>query len=129
MIYILDTHALVWYVENDPRLSQPARSLLLTPQVELVIPTMVLVEIRHLHAKGRFKTTLAAVYQHFIHVKNCRIHPLDEDLVSFIPTGLNIHDSIIVATALFYRDAKQLPTALITKDGEITRSRLIQTLW
>ncbi|MEP7341377.1 MAG: PIN domain-containing protein [Acidobacteriota bacterium] len=129
MNYVLDTHSIVWFVENDPRLSQPAKSILQMPSAEFVIPTMVLIEIRHLNAKGRIKAALANVYRDFINARNCSVHPIDEDLIPLIPTGLDIHDSIIVATAIFYRDKLQLPTALITKDTKITQSGLIQTLW
>jgi len=57
------------------------------------------------------------------------VHPLDEEVVAKIPTNLDIHDAIIVATALVYRDIRQLPVTLITKDTKISQSGLIQTLW
>ena len=40
MIYVLDTHAIAWFVENDARLSANARLILEDPASELVIPTM-----------------------------------------------------------------------------------------
>lgn len=42
---------------------------------------------------------------------------------------LNIHDAIIVATALVYKDILKLPVSLLTKDEEITSSGLVQTCW
>ena len=90
---------------------------------------MVLVEINYLHAKGRIKTDLPTVQQRFIAATNARVHPLDEEIISLIPVGLDIHDSVIVATAIFYRDRLQQQTTLITKDTKITQSGLIQTLW
>ncbi len=129
MIYVLDTHALAWYVDNDSRLSSAANTAIQDPGADLVIPTIALVEIRYLHAKGRIQSSPAMVEQKIISARKCKVHPLDEDIVSLIPTGLDIHDSIIVATAIFYRDVKRQPTTLITKDGAITRSGLIQTLW
>ena len=129
MIYVLDTHTLVWYVSNDPRLSLQAQAIMDNPLSDFVVPTMVLVEIQFLNAKKRFATDLSTVYTDFIEAKNCTIHPLDEDVVSQIPTGLDIHDSIITATALVYRDLLKQPATLITKDSKITQSGLIQTLW
>ncbi len=129
MIYIPDTHALVWYVTNDPRLSTSALSVMNAPGLQFVMPTMVLVEIRFLYAKGRFSANLSLVYQKFITAMNCSVYSLDKKVVAQIPTGLNIHDSIIVATGLVYRDIFQQPTTIITRDGEITKSGLIQTLW
>lgn len=129
MTYVLDTHTLVWYISNDPRLSALAQAIMDNPSIEFVIPTMVLVEIQFLNAKKRFATDLSTVYTDFIEAKNCRVHPLDEDVVANIPTGLDIHDAIITATAIVYRDVFQQPVTLITKDGKITQSGLIQTLW
>lgn len=129
MIYVLDTHTIVWYMATDPRLSPTAEALLDDLTAELMIPTMVLVEVQHLQAKRRFDVNLASVEQQLIAVRNCTIYPLNKKVVSRIPTGLDIHDSIIVASALVYRDIRQQPVTLITKDGKITQSGLIQTLW
>ena len=113
MIYVLDTHALTWFIQKYPRLSVAARQVLENPANSFIVPTMVLVEIKFLHAKGRIKTDLPTVQQRFIAATNARVHPLDEEIVSLIPVGLDIHDSVIVATAIFYRDKLQQPTALI----------------
>lgn len=129
MIYVLDTHAIAWYVDNDSRLSSAADAAIQMPTAELVIPTIALVEILYLHTKGRIKTSYTMVEQKILSARRCKVHALDKEIVSLIPTGLDIHDSIIVATAIFYRDKMQQPTALITKDTKITQSGLIQTLW
>jgi PIN domain nuclease of toxin-antitoxin system len=129
MVYVLDTHALVWYADQDPRLSPAAEAVLDDPANQLVIPTMALVEVQFLRAKRKIKTDLADIRQRIIQARNCVIYPLTEEVVSRIPTGLNIHDSIIVATAIVYRDVRHQPVTLITKDGQIRRSGLIQTLW
>ncbi len=129
MVYVLDTHPVIWYVDGDARLSANAKTALDSASVELVIPTMALVEIQYLYTKGKIKTDPIVVRQKIIAAKNALVHPLDEKVVSKFPSGLNIHDAIIVATALVYRDIFQQPVTLITKDGEITRSGLIQTLW
>ncbi len=128
MIYVLDTHTIVWYLATDPRLSPAAEAVLDNVTAKLVIPTIVLVEVQHLHAKKKFQTGLADV-ERLIAARNCAIHPLNQKVVSQIPTGLDIHDSIIVATALVYHDIRQQPVTLVTKDTKITQSGLIQTLW
>ena len=40
MIYVLDTHVIVWAIENDPRLSPAAKAVLKNPASEFVLPTM-----------------------------------------------------------------------------------------
>ena len=129
MIYVLDTHPMIWFVSRDPRLSPAAKTAMLNPASALVVPTMALVEVQFLYAKRRIPVAPAAIRQKILGSANCKIHPLDEQVVSQIPTSLNIHDSIIVATALVYRDIFHQPVTLITKDSEISRSGLIQTLW
>lgn len=129
MIYVLDTHPIVWFVEKSPLLTSAAKAVMNDPTAELVIPTIALIEVRYLYAKGRIATAFNDVQRDIISATNCTIYPIDEHIVSLVPTVLDIHDGIIVATALVYRDLFKLPTALITKDSAIKNSGLIQTIW
>ncbi len=129
MIYVLDTHPVVWFLESSQRLSQRALSIVRDPSQSFILPTIVLVEMAYLYAKGRIEVSAEIVRQRLIAVSNCILYPLDEQVVNRIPLGLNIHDAIIVATALVYRDLLLESVAVITKDGEITRSGLIETVW
>lgn len=129
MIYVPDTHAIVWFLDRDPRLSPAAKNVLANPHTTLIVPTMVLAEITHLYARGRISISPTVVEQKVLPATNCRVHALDKEVVAMIPGSLDIHDAIIVATALVLRDLRQLPVTLITKDGKITQSGLIQTLW
>jgi hypothetical protein len=69
------------------------------------------------------------VQQTLVAAANCVAYPLDEQVVSMIPTSLNIHDAIIVATALVYKDILKLPVEIVTKDTEIKTSGLVPTCW
>jgi PIN domain nuclease of toxin-antitoxin system len=129
MIYILDTHPVIWFLENSPRLSANAKSILTDANAEFILPTIVLLEIQSLYSKSRIQVSLKNVQRDLISLTNCLIYPLDEQVVSLCPSSLNIHDSIIVGTALVYRDIYKQPVSLITKNGEITKSGIIQTLW
>ena len=129
MIYVLDTHPIVWFVEKSERLSDAARAVMLDPTTQFVIPTIALSEIKFLYAKKRITASYASVQQDLINTSNCTIYPADEQVVSLIPTNLNIHDAIVVATSLVYRDLFKQKTTLITKDKEIEDSKLIDILW
>jgi predicted nucleic acid-binding protein len=94
-----------------------------------MLPTIVLVEITYLYSKGRIAVDRAVVQQRLVAAVNCVLYPLDEQVAMRIPTRLTIHDAIIVATALVYRDILHEPVAVITKNGEITRAGLINTVW
>jgi len=45
MIYVADTHTLVWFLEGSTRLSVTARETLISVEAEIVIPAIVLAEI------------------------------------------------------------------------------------
>lgn len=129
MVYVTDTHAIVWFLDKDPRLSPAAKNTLADANTVLVVPTIVLAEITHLYGRGRISISPSIVEQQILTSTNCSTHPLDKEVVKKIPSSLDINDAIIVATALVYRDIRQQPATLITKDGKITQSGLIQTLW
>jgi PIN domain nuclease of toxin-antitoxin system len=129
MTYVVDTHALVWFLEGDTRLSKAAYNAFSDINAQLVIPTMVLVEITFLYAKHRITINLAEVLTYITSAENCVIYPLDETVVDYIPTSLDIHDAIIVATAIIFRDVLKENTAIITKDGKIRTSGLVDEIW
>jgi PIN domain nuclease of toxin-antitoxin system len=127
--YIVDTHALVWFLENNPQLSEVARAALVDPEVQIVIPTIVLTEIVFLYAKKKTSTDISAVLSDVASSSNCTVYPLDEEVVLRLPTNLDIHDAIIVATGLLYRDLMGRDVSVISKDKEIKQANLIDTIW
>lgn len=129
MVHIVDTHAFVWFIEASPRLSQNARLAMESPDSEIVIPAIVLAEIKFLFARKRISVDLQTVIRRISTTKNCTVYPLDEAVIERLPTELNIHDGLIVATALVYRELLGQSVAVITKDGEIRQSDLINTVW
>ena len=42
--YVVDTHTLIWFLEENPRLSSQVKTILQDPESELVIPIIVLAE-------------------------------------------------------------------------------------
>jgi PIN domain nuclease of toxin-antitoxin system len=124
--FIVDTHALAWFVSRDPRLSDKARTILRDPNVRLIIPAIVLAEIKYLAHKGRLTQTLDEVLRVIGSDPRCTIYPIDLSVVSKAPFGLNIHDGLIVGTALVQREAV---TGILTRDEAIASSGLVPTLW
>ena len=59
----------------------------------------------------------------------CIIYPFDLSCVERLPEKLDLHDGVIVATALIYRDSLDPITKLITKDKSIIESNVIDTVW
>jgi predicted nucleic acid-binding protein len=127
--YVVDTHALVWHLEGDSRLGPAAQAALNDGSVKKVIPTIVLAEIAFLYSRRRVATDVSMVSSHVAAASDCVIYPLDEIVISHLPTALNIHDAIIVATAIVFRDVLGETTSLITKDSDIAASGLIPVVW
>jgi PIN domain nuclease of toxin-antitoxin system len=129
MIYVTDTHPLVWLLSHSPRLSATARQIFNDSSVGIIIPSIVLVEIKFLYSRSRITVDLPTTLAHVATAGNCQIHALDERVVDRLPTILDIHDAIIVGTAMVYRDLLGQQVALITRDKEITDSGLVPILW
>ena len=128
MNYVVDAHTMVWYFMDDPRLGQNARQAFEQTITEgiIIIPTIVLAEIMYISQKGRISMTFEETLSHIEMYENFRIAALDLDILKVaasISDDLEMHDKLIVATTLYF-DAH-----LITKDEQITRSKVVNTVW
>lgn len=129
---VVDTHALVWYLLNDKRLSRAA-VLALDEATQggdpILIPSISLVELVYLTEKARIPASMQASLRLALNDPNgpFQLAPLNQevayavqaigrDVVSDLP------DRMIAATAL----ALQAP--LVSRDAKI-RSSQIQTIW
>ncbi|MEI2693382.1 MAG: PIN domain-containing protein [Anaerolineae bacterium] len=122
MLYVLDTHVLVWYFTGNARLSPEERNLIDEVRRQggrLLVPTIVLAEALNIAVKGRVVFDFQRLYQLVrdeseFEIVEFGIEVFDETLrVSAVP---EIHDRIIVATARFFG------ADLLTKDGVIRSS-------
>ena len=129
MIYVVDTHPLVWFLERNSRLSATARAALKSLDDSLVVPTIVLAEIWHLCSRGRIAVDLEQIHRRVLSASNCRVHAFDEAVLDLLPQGYEIHDAIIVATARFLSSALDEPVQLITCDAQIVEGGLVETVW
>lgn len=129
MIYILDTHALVWHLADSTRLGERARQIIVDPTAVLVLPTIALVEARFLSQRRRIPLAWEEIVTLLDQDSRCELHPLDRDVVDRLPEGLNIHDAIICATALLHRDSLGEDVQVITRDRQIIASGVVETVW
>jgi PIN domain nuclease of toxin-antitoxin system len=129
---IVDTHALVWYLEGNPRLGANAKTVLDEPTSELVIPLIALAEACWMveHGKSSIPTVndLLAVVDADPRVV---VLPLERTVfdntlgMTAIP---EMNDRQIVATALCLAD-KGETVAVLTKDRNIRMSGLAPIIW
>ena len=92
-------------------------------------PTIALAEIAYLYDRKRVRISVPAVLAHVARAPRCTIYSLDETVIERMPAGLNIHDALIVATALVFRDVLGRETTVVTRDAEITASGLVDVVW
>jgi PIN domain nuclease of toxin-antitoxin system len=129
MVYILDTHPLVWYLEGSRLLPPRVKTLLLNDTSLKVVPSIVLAEMVYLYARNRIATDAHRALRFIQSSRNCLIYPLDENVIEKLTPDLDIHDGIICATACVYRDDLGQNVAVITKDRMIAARGLIPVIW
>ena len=129
MVHVIDTHALVWFLEGNKKLGRKALKVFRDSTEKLIIPSIVLAEIKYLSYKGRTRLSVNDVFKAIAKDTRCVVYPLDSNVVSAMPTKLDIHDSIICGTALVYSDLLEEEVQVVSRDEEIVDSDLVKTLW
>lgn len=59
----------------------------------------------------------------------CVIYPFDLACVENLDERLNLHDGVIAATGVLFRDSLDTSTKLITRDKAIKELGIIDTIW
>ena len=129
MVYIIDAHSLLWFIARDPQLSPTAAGAMRDPTARLIVPTIALAELQHSYGRHRIRLSPAQLRGFVTATRNAAVHPFDLAVLDRLPPGLELHDGIIVATALVFRDGGTDPVRLITRDKQITASGLVEVLW
>jgi len=125
---LLDTHAVLWAAEGDPRLGSEAATVLrhCSPG-EAAISDLTLLEIAMLAKKGR--VTFSIPLREYLRrlQSNYPVLTVNADIAALtleleLP-GADPFDRTIVATAIHH----QLPLA--TRDRAITAANIVRTVW
>lgn len=127
--YVVDTHALAWFVSEDNRLSPKAREILSQAEageVHVLIPTLVLAELTHIAQKKKISLTIEKLLEKINQGDGFTIVSFDFPIVQTmlqLPENWDIHDRIIAATASYYQ------AILITRDEILRNASDINTVW
>jgi len=132
--YVLDTHALVWYLEGNSRLGRKAKTTMSAADSELVLPLIALAEAAFLIEKERIG--ISSISNLLADVRNderIEIQPLTMAIFerSLTTEGLRIpelHDRFIVSTGLHLQDLGHT-VSILTKDETITASNVLPVIW
>lgn len=130
--YVLDTHALVWYLEGNPRLGTKARKAIADPDNDLVLPIIALAEAAFIVERGRTSIPdVPALLTSVLADPRIDLHPLTWEIFqhSLLLTGLpEMHDRLIVGCALYLRSLGHR-ISLLTTDAAITAARAVPIVW
>jgi PIN domain nuclease of toxin-antitoxin system len=130
---VTDTHSLIWYLEDDPRLGPAANQAFeACDRGELVIyvPTICLVETVYLQEKGRIPADFNAQLDAELQTGTSGL--VLADLTAEVVDALSrvsrtdvpdMPDRIIVATAL------HLGLSLLSRDHKIQQANVVKTVW
>ena len=128
MLYVLDTHVLIWYFIGSNRLHNKLRERIDAIRKEggrLLVPTIVLAEALDIAEKGRVEFDFTEMYRLIkeepeFEIVGFGFEIFDETIQ--IKDIIEIHDRIIAATAKFYQ------VGILTKDRIINESGEVKTL-
>jgi len=123
--YIVDTHILIWFLDKNKRLDPKHYEILIDKDNQFVFSAIVLAEIKHLVSIKRIKVAFEEVIDYLSESENSIIYPVDEGVIQEMPAGLNIHDALIVATGLVYKNILKEEVKLLTKDEMIVKSGIL----
>ncbi len=129
---VVDTHAVVWYLLKDPRLSKVAEAALDAATGDgdpIYVPSICLVEITYLVEKGRLPARARQILADALDGPDdpFALKALDREVADALPRVPraevpDLPDRLIAATALV------LGLPLISRDGRI-RAAQLQTIW
>ena len=129
MRYVVDTHALWWYLNSSARLSSVASNVFrmaASGEATIIVPAIVIAEFYFLSVKfGRsvspaeFIDTVTAIPGfEFSELGRPQLEQLD--LLQEVP---EMHDRLIAAESMI------LDAPVITRDGTLSDSSQVETLW
>jgi len=130
--YVVDTHALVWFLEGNPRLGLNAKVLLEDPASVFIVPIIVVAEACWIIEHGRTNVPSVSDFLQAVDADpRVTVVALDRaifDKALTLQTIGEMHDRQIVATALFLQEQGEI-VAVLTKDTNIRDAGVVNTIW
>jgi len=128
-LYVTDSHSLIWYLLDSPRLSFNANEIFKTVEqgkARLLVPAIMLAEIIFIVQSGRVHADLNSLILKIRDSDNFEISTLglDELICLKEQTAIpEMHDRFIVCESLLHK------AKIITKDKQITNSGVVEVIW
>ena len=127
--YVTDSHSLIWYLLDSPKLSFNANKVfkkIEDGKAQLLIPAIVIAEIIYIVQSGKVQADLDALLLRVQESDNFQISPLGLDELICLKEQTEIpemHDRFIVCEALLNK------AKIITNDKAIKDSGVVEVVW
>ena len=95
-------------------------------EYHFIIPSIVLLEVMSVCERKKNPGLFPSILSRLAEQENVSFSALDASMVERVPSippKYTLHDRIIMATAIHHK------AVLITKDRQLKKSKLIQTVW
>ena len=128
-LYVVDTHALIWFLLDDKKLGRRAKSIFQAAeqhQTLLVVSAIVLAELFYANAKFGWFADFGALFLDLSSKTYLRFVPFDPTHVLQFTTDAAVpemHDRIIAGLA------SRLKAPLLTSDPLIRSSGVVTVVW
>ena len=130
--FIVDTHALIWFLESNPRLGAAAKAVLDDHASELILPVIALAEAVDIVDKRRTKIpTVADLLSDVANDVRLEVQPFSLEILQVSLQARSVpemHDRLIVAAGLALQNQGE-KVAILTRDVSITTSELLSVIW
>jgi len=129
MILVSDTHPFLWYLTDDDRLSDSARTAFSDCEkgkLVIAIPTAVLMECANITERYNAAAKFEKIVESIESSRNYVFCPLDLKVVKKMPELKKLsepHDKMVVATAQI------LGAPVITDNNNIRNSGYVDVVW
>lgn len=131
--YVVDTHALLWYLAGDKRIGSNAKDIIQKcerGEVLIVVPSIVLIESVEIINKKRIIYPIDDLLRYFTENPQFSVNALDHNIINSYKdykcpdpaVNLESHDKIIIVTSLTFDNAP-----ILTRDGKI--KKVHSTIW
>ena len=127
--YVVDTHALIWYLTTDKKLSKRAAAIFAAAvrgETRIYVSAVVIAEMYYANKKWRLFDDFVKTYTDLKAQPYIRFVPLVADeILDFDKDApvLEMHDRIITGAA------RRLDVPLITSDPQIIDTKLVKIAW
>jgi PIN domain nuclease of toxin-antitoxin system len=129
--FVVDTHALIWFLARNSRLGGTARDALSNPGSHLVLPSIALAEALWIVSSRQVGIEAAELLEAIDSDPRITVYPLTREIVEIaqgVSAVAEMHDRQIVATAL-HLSTESESFVLLTRDENIVGFGVVPVAW